>query len=444
MKKVLMLVITGSFLLWPGGVYSSDNEVMNGGNGNKREFTLEMSIETALKNNTSIKREQERLRAAGEEVKKSIADFLPEFSTSYGYTRLHDEPFAKFGGTEFFLGKRDSYQCNFRLTQPIFTGFALKSRHQMAKLGVDIGKVATKQAILDVVKDVKVAYFSVLLAKKYFLVAEEAVEQLQSHADDADKFYQQGMIPYNDLLKSKVALADAEQSRVRAESDAKLTVSAFNTILRIDIDEDTRVADVLEFKPFDYTLDKAIEVAQKERPELLALRLSLKNMDFRVKLSKSQYYPQIALVGNCERNGEDPEASKNEFGNSHNESITLQLNWTFFEWGKTKADVAKYQYEKQALREELSGAEDFVNLEVKRAYLDLKVAKRNVGTAQESLEQAKENYRITNLQYQQQITTSTEVLDARTLLTQAETNYFGALYGYDTALAEIIRTMGRK
>jgi len=66
----------------------------------------------------------------------------------------------------------------------------------------------------------------------------------------------------------------------------------------------------------------------------------------------------------------------------------------------------------------------------------------HIQTAQKSLVQAKENWRITNLQYQQQMTTSTEVLDARTFLTQAETNYYGALYGYMISLAELERAVG--
>jgi outer membrane protein TolC len=441
MKRFLALVIISYFLLWARSGYPSDSEVIDEG---QKMFTLEISINTALENSTFIKRERERLKAASEEVKKSVADFLPVFSTSYGYARLSDEPFARFDGSEFPMGKRDSYQWNFWLTQPLFTGFALKSKHQMAKLGVDIAKLVTDQATLDIIKEVKVAYFGILLAQKYLLVAEEAVEQLQSHADDAEKLYQQGIVPYNDFLKSKVALADAKQSRVKAESNLRLAISAFNTILRLGIDEETEVEDILEFSPFGYTLDEAILVALEKRPELLALSFALRNANYQIKLAKSQYYPQIALVGNCERTGEDMEASKNEFGNSHNESITLQLNWNFFEWGKTKADVAKYQFRKRALEEDLTGATDAVKLEVKTAYLDLRVALRNIETARESLKQAKENYRITNVQYQQQITTSTEVLDARTLLTQAETNYFGALYGYNTALAELMRAMGEK
>jgi len=81
---------------------------------------------------------------------------------------------------------------------------------------------------------------------------------------------------------------------------------------------------------------------------------------------------------------------------------------------------------------------------VKSAFVNLKVAEKNIQTAKESLTHAKENLRITNLQYQQQITTSTEVLDARTFLTQAETNYYSALYGYMMSMAELERAIGRK
>ena len=94
--------------------------------------------------------------------------------------------------------------------------------------------------------------------------------------------------------------------------------------------------------------------------------------------------------------------------------------------------------------EKIGGIEDSIRLEVKDAFLKLKVSDKNIQTAKESLTQARENYRITNLQYQQQMTTSTEVLDARVFLTQAETNYYNALYGYMISLAELERAIGRR
>jgi outer membrane protein TolC len=74
----------------------------------------------------------------------------------------------------------------------------------------------------------------------------------------------------------------------------------------------------------------------------------------------------------------------------------------------------------------------------------VQVAEENIQTAQKALEQATENLRITRLQYQQQVTTVTEVLDARTYLTQAEANYYAARYGWHMALAELERSLGRR
>lgn len=42
-----------------------------------------------------------------------------------------------------------------------------------------------------------------------------------------------------------------------------------------------------------------------------------------------------------------------------------------------------------------------------------------------------------------QLNAYTEVLDAGTFLTRAETNYYGALYGYMISLAELERAVGR-
>jgi outer membrane protein len=40
------------------------------------------------------------------------------------------------------------------------------------------------------------------------------------------------------------------------------------------------------------------------------------------------------------------------------------------------------------------------------------------------------------------VTTSTEVLDAQTLLTQARTNYYNAIYNEKLARAKLLRALG--
>jgi outer membrane protein TolC len=58
------------------------------------------------------------------------------------------------------------------------------------------------------------------------------------------------------------------------------------------------------------------------------------------------------------------------------------------------------------------------------------------------VEQAKENLRITEERYREQVATSTEVIDARTLLTRTQNNYYNALNGYNLSKAALYRAIG--
>ena len=86
--------------------------------------------------------------------------------------------------------------------------------------------------------------------------------------------------------------------------------------------------------------------------------------------------------------------------------------------------------------------EDSVSLEVKDAYLRLQEARDKIGVAEAAVEQAEENFRINAERFKEQVATTTEVLDAQTLLTQARSNYFNALSDYNITWARLDRAMG--
>jgi outer membrane protein TolC len=60
----------------------------------------------------------------------------------------------------------------------------------------------------------------------------------------------------------------------------------------------------------------------------------------------------------------------------------------------------------------------------------------------DNVKAAEENLRVSEERYRAQVTTSTEVLDAQTQLTQARINYFGALYDHHLAKARLQRAVG--
>jgi len=314
----------------------------------------------------------------------------------------------------------------------------------MTKLEVEVKKLEKKQTVLDVIWKVKKAYFNVLLSNKILLVADDAVESLRSHEKDAKRLYDYGIIRHNDLLSAKVALADVIQRRDKAGAGMQMALSELNSHLGFDINRNTVIEEIEAVSITDYQLADLMKEGRENRPLLIALRLGLKILAHAVKLEKSSYYPEVALVSSYQQDGDNPGATDNDFGNDYNTSITVRARWTFFESGKKRARVSKIRHDRRALFEKISWIEDGIKLEIKNAWLNLGVAEKNIKTSKASLDQAGENWRITNLGYNQQVATSTEVLDARTDLTRAETNYYRALYGYLDALAKLDHAAGKE
>jgi outer membrane protein TolC len=345
---------------------------------------------------------------------------------------------------KFPLSDKERVVWDFTLTQPIFTGFALISKKKIAELGVDVARYEKEVVNLELARQVRLAYFNVLLSKRGVEIAEDEVKQLEAHVKDAERFYEQGVVAHNDVLKSKVALASARQKKEKAEADLRIAIATLNILLTRDPNESTAVEDLEPETKEPQEISSLWEVALKQRPEILLLKTSLEQAGLAVRIARSSYYPQVFLVAQYERVGDDFSASNNDYGNDHNSSITLMAKWNLFEWGKTQNEVRKALHAKAGLEERLKGLTDSILLEVKQAYESLKVSQANIETARAARLQARENFRITDLQYKEGVTTSTEVLDARAYLTQAENNYFRALYGYKMAEADLLKALGEK
>ncbi|OQC54772.1 MAG: Outer membrane efflux protein [Deltaproteobacteria bacterium ADurb.Bin022] len=85
---------------------------------------------------------------------------------------------------------------------------------------------------------------------------------------------------------------------------------------------------------------------------------------------------------------------------------------------------------------------DQIALEIKNAYLLLQEAQNQISVSETLIKQAEENFRISEERYKERVATSTEVLDAQTLLTRAKSEYASALGDYNIRLAHLQRAMG--
>lgn len=409
-----------------------------------RPLTITASIREALENNWAIKAKEEKIQESEFVRKQAKADFLPVFSTSYGYTRLGEVKMSTASGGRGAvpLNTQDNYQWKGTITQPLFTGYALSSAYELAKLGIDQSKVDLELERLNLALNVKNAYFNILKADKALSVAGSAVESLKSHLEVAKNFYEVGMIPINDLLKAEVELANAQHNFIKAQNASQLSRATFNVLLSRPVNSPVKIEDIQAYRPELPDFEGYLKNALKNRPEIKAIDLSSDQIDQQIILAKSKHYPEIALTYDYKKEGDDPDVSGSDFHDSNSWQAVVGLTYTFWNWGKTYDAVRQNESLKKQLVHTRKTLEDNIRLELKQAILDLQETGKNIPTAKKAVDQAEENLRVSRERYKAQVTTSTEVLDAQTLLSQARTNYYNALYDHKLAEARLLRAVG--
>ena len=411
--------------------------------GEAKELTLNQAIDMALAYSPNLEASREDLAVAHLQEKQAYTHYLPTLSTNYGYSRADSEPTVTIAGRVYPAGTTDIYSWSTRLDQPVFTGFRVSSSHRLAELGVDVAKINLRLIKLDLALAVKEAYLSYLRAIKGVLVGKQGVELLEDQLRISKDFYEVGIVPITNVLKTEVDLANSRQRLLEVENLVAVTRASLNRLLGLPLDRTLKVKDILQHRKVSITYQVARNVALAERPEIKALALQLKQADQSIKVAGSEFYPQVNLRGSFNKQSDSPEMSDSMFYDPYGWAVTATVDWTFWEWGRTRYKVSAEKAKKKRIEAMRREMEDRVDLDVKQAYLSLREAEKSIATARAAITQAEENYRITQDRFKEQLTTNTEVLDARVLLTRAQDNYYSALRTFNVAQARLQRAMGR-
>jgi len=441
LRNLLFTIILGLILSYP--FFSFAQEA-----GTK--LTLSQTIKAAIDANLRLQQSQDEIAAAQATKRARTTEFLPTLNARYGYIRRDNPTTQALGGQggeviEVLTQPEDEYNFVTSFNQPIFTGFALLNQYKIASMGLDVAKYLEKITRQDVILDAKNAYYSILKAQKLVDVARDTVRQIAAQKDVAENMYRVGMSPLNDLLQSQVQLANAKQRLIIAQNSTEIAKSQFNTLLRRPVNAPVAIADILDYTPFEYDIDYCLAQAEANREEIQVADLEVQIAQKDYRLSQRDYYPSVNLTGTLTRRGTDYDVNGGEgIGDDKFWDIRATASGKFWEWGRTTYGVREKLSRLSQAKSRKDEVLDNIDLGVNEAYLRTIESEQNIITIEKAIEQAKENLRITEERFKEQVSTQTDVLVAQTLETDTMTNYYNALYNYKIAKAVLYRTMGQE
>jgi outer membrane protein len=385
-----------------------------------------------------------RIAAQDEEIAKdnalmARAGLFPRVNASLGQTLLAHQPQAIFGNTAVPVSEQNFLAYSITVQQTLYDFKRTASRYAAGMTLVDTRKLDTRKIRNLAAIDFTLAYYDLLEAEQLAAVAAMEVERLQSHLKNAQNLYAEGVITKNDLLQAEVRLSDARQRLIDAKNLRAINASRINNALMRPLTAEVEAVDVdrLDLARLEIDFEKAWEISLRERPEIRIAEETLKVLELEEQAKKAEFYPEFFVRGSYDYTENRYQVYEGNW------VVMFGIDVNLFSGGITKAEMARFIHQRSKLREEKEKLVDDIKLEVQRNLLNMATARQKITVVKDALQQAGENLRINRTRYQEGVGTATEVLDAVTLLTVAETNYYRALYDLGRAEAAAMYSQGR-
>jgi outer membrane protein len=425
MLCTFFLYLVGACLIWGAPVHAD-------------RLTLPEGLKAVTAENRLIKIKQQDALISEADTLVARASLLPRIDGSFTRNYTSEQPGVRLGPSAAAnTAEQTFYTYSLTLQQILFDFKGIYSQYEASRRILETKQLDTRRTRNYVALQFSLAYFDLLESEKMVVVSDREKERLEAHLKTAKDLYAEGVITKNDLLQAEVRLSDATQRFLTAGNRRRINVSRLNNLLVRPLSSSLEVEDPGREEVEAIPLETVFQKAETDRYEVKIVDTTFQALNLQETARKAEYLPRFFFQGGYN-------FSENKYlleEGMWSGILGMQIN--LFGGGSTKAQLSKLSYQKMKLIMERKQLLDDIRLEAERYYLELVNAQDRVGVTKEATVQAEENLRINRVKYKEGVGTATDVIDAITLLSVAETNYYRSRYELSRAEAGLMYAMGK-
>jgi outer membrane protein len=221
------------------------------------------------------------------------------------------------------------------------------------------------------------------------------------------------------VLRARAELLQVTQQSREAQNLASQARSFLNFLLNRPLETPLENAEVApDVSATTRALAELRQAATENRPELAELAHLTRASEAQTSLAKAQLWPTLSLGADGGTQGEEY-----QFGRGSNYStVSLLLNWTFFDGGARRAAVRQANAVARRTQTQYQELTQQVQLEVQQSLDRLNTSADSLATADARSEAARAAFRIASRKRDEGVISQVEFIDARSSLTGAELN----------------------
>lgn len=451
MKRVFLPVLAAFVSALP--LVAQDNGTTQ---PSPKVISLDQAIEIALSENASVKVADMEIERTGYARKGTYSSLFPQVDGNANYQRTikkqvmymdfdmpggggADSPMAD--GIE--VGRWNTWSAGVSASMPLVNAQLWQSL-KISDMDVELAVEKARSSRLEMVNQVKQAYFSCLLAKEVFDVYKSVYENALENLEQTQRKYNAQKASDLDLARSKTSLANAIPNVFDAENSVILSLWQLKAVMGVDLDEDIDVLGRLS----DYGEELLNAMIPEGLPGLegnsTMRQLAIQADQLAASIKAQQYasLPSLALSFSYSINAMANDYNFSEYRWSPSSYVGLSLQIPIFAGGKRHNAVRQARVQASELDIQREDTERQLKIALRQYLNTMDTATKSYASAASAVESAQKAYDIASMSYNVGKNTLTDLNDAQLALTQARLTESQAIHSFLVAKANLESTLG--
>ncbi|MEE6128130.1 TolC family protein [Chryseobacterium arthrosphaerae] len=319
-------------------------------------------------------------------------------------------------------------------TQLIFKGGLVNKSVEMAGLREQLSELDLEKNKQDVKFLVISNYLDV-----YKIINQEEVfrnnkKLAQERLKNIQKFYQQGMVTRNEVIRGELAIKNLDQGILTLANNKKILNYNLSIALGLSADTEIIPTESLENKEAGIGMEYYTDLAHESNPLLKSAKKNIDVADKNIEIIKTDNMPTVAGFGGYTL--QRPVTTRNPVLDMYSGGwqTGVSLSYNIDNLYRTKEKVKIGELQKAQANDAMTLVQQNVDMSVNAAYTKYQEAIQQAEILNDSKRLAEENYKITEAKYLNQLAVQAEMIDAQNQKLQSELDYANAeinvLYQY--------------
>lgn len=402
----------------------------------QRELTLQECIDIALENNRNIKQQQLNRQSREIAYSQARADLLPTVNGQIGQNFSFGRSLAVDNTYQSTNSSQTSFGLGANVT--LFDGMKMKHnidarRYDMEASQADLAKIED-----DIIMNVSTAFLQALMNKELLRIAEEQIQLTEANIDRRKALIENGKMAQGELFELEAQAAKEELNRVQADNNLKLSLLDLAQIMDMPRYEGLDVVVppnlVMDESPL-LSANVVYESALLARPEIQAAQYRVLSSEKELKMAESGYFPTLSFGANMgsgyyNMSGRPNDPFNTQIKNNLSQGLGFTLNIPIFNKFQVRNSVKNAQIALENNRIEIDKTKLELRKRIETAYYNAIAAQSRWKAAEKAITANEEAFRFANQKYENGRSSSYELFQAKTNLTQALSEETQAKFEY--------------